>query len=271
MVFRQRNSQRFEMDMSAAEVKRAAWHSLPLLPLPRRAQRLGNPRALPAGRRRQAPLGLPRRRGALHLRRAVQAGQHRACAGAPRAGRRACRRRLCARHRRRRRGPGDLGPRRHECRHRHRHGLHGFDPDGDRHRAGAHAGHRTGRLPGVRHRGHHAPGRQAQLPGQGRARPGADDEEGLPHRPHRPSGPGGGGHPEGRLAEDRALPLPRTVEMRSYNPVKKGHGGQIRKAVQLLLQAKRPYIYTGGGVILGNASAELRNWSTCWAFPAPTR
>src|SRR6201996_4455302 len=36
---------------------------------------------------------------------------------------------------------------------------------------------------------------------------------------------------------------PDHVEMRSYNPVKKGHGGQIRKAVQLLLQAKRPYIY----------------------------
>ena len=51
---------------------------------------------------------------------------------------------------------------------------------------------------------------------------------------------------------------PATVEMRSYNPVRKGHGGQIRKAVQLLLAAKRPYIYTGGGVILGNASAELR-------------
>ena len=41
--------------------------------------------------------------------------------------------------------------------------------------------------------------------------------------------------------------------MRSYNPVRKGHGGQIRKALQLLLNAKRPYIYTGGGVLLGNA------------------
>ncbi len=51
---------------------------------------------------------------------------------------------------------------------------------------------------------------------------------------------------------------PERVEMRSYNPVRKGHGGQIRKAMQLLLAAKRPYIYTGGGVILGNASAELR-------------
>ncbi|HUP06448.1 MAG TPA: thiamine pyrophosphate-binding protein, partial [Caldimonas sp.] len=51
---------------------------------------------------------------------------------------------------------------------------------------------------------------------------------------------------------------PPTVEMRSYNPVRKGHAGQIRKAVQLLLNAKRPYVYTGGGVVLGNASAELR-------------
>jgi acetolactate synthase I/II/III large subunit len=60
---------------------------------------------------------------------------------------------------------------------------------------------------------------------------------------------------------------PETVEMRSYNPVKKGHGGQIRKAVQLLLSAKRPYIYTGGGVILGNASAELRELVDLLGYP----
>lgn len=60
---------------------------------------------------------------------------------------------------------------------------------------------------------------------------------------------------------------PETVEMRSYNPVKKGHGGQIRKAVQLLLSAKRPYIYTGGGVILGNASAELRQLCDLLGYP----
>jgi acetolactate synthase-1/2/3 large subunit len=58
---------------------------------------------------------------------------------------------------------------------------------------------------------------------------------------------------------------PSSIEMRSYNPVRKGHGGQIRKALQLLLSAKRPYIYTGGGVLLGNASHELRAWSICWA------
>jgi acetolactate synthase-1/2/3 large subunit len=60
---------------------------------------------------------------------------------------------------------------------------------------------------------------------------------------------------------------PDHVEMRSYNPVKKGHGGQIRKAVQLLLSAKRPYIYTGGGVILGNASAELRELCDLLGYP----
>ena len=60
---------------------------------------------------------------------------------------------------------------------------------------------------------------------------------------------------------------PASVEMRSYNPVKKGHGGQIRKAAQLLLGAKRPYIYTGGGVVIGNASAELRALVDLLGFP----
>ncbi|MBK8526592.1 MAG: acetolactate synthase 3 catalytic subunit [Rubrivivax sp.] len=60
---------------------------------------------------------------------------------------------------------------------------------------------------------------------------------------------------------------PDSIEMRSYNPVRKGHGGQIRKALQLLLAARRPYIYTGGGVILGNASAELRELVDLLGFP----
>ncbi len=64
-----------------------------------------------------------------------------------------------------------------------------------------------------------------------------------------------------------AFHYPDTIEMRSYNPVRKGHGGQIRKAVQLLLQAKRPYIYTGGGVVLGNASAELRELVNLLGYP----
>jgi acetolactate synthase I/II/III large subunit len=63
------------------------------------------------------------------------------------------------------------------------------------------------------------------------------------------------------------IPQPEKVEMRSYNPVRKGHGGQIRKALQLLLAAKRPYIYTGGGVILSNASAELRQLVDLLGYP----
>ena len=60
---------------------------------------------------------------------------------------------------------------------------------------------------------------------------------------------------------------PAQIEMRSYNPAKKGHSGQIRKAVQLLLAAKRPYVYSGGGVILGNASAELRQLIDLLGYP----
>jgi len=50
---------------------------------------------------------------------------------------------------------------------------------------------------------------------------------------------------------------PKEVALRSYNPIVKGHQGQIRKAVQMLLSAERPMIYTGGGVILGEASEAL--------------
>ena len=51
---------------------------------------------------------------------------------------------------------------------------------------------------------------------------------------------------------------PREIKMRSYSPTQRGHQGQIRQAVDLMLAAKRPVIYTGGGVVLGEASAELR-------------
>ncbi|GAB4181370.1 MAG: acetolactate synthase 3 catalytic subunit [Rhodocyclaceae bacterium] len=50
---------------------------------------------------------------------------------------------------------------------------------------------------------------------------------------------------------------PKSIAMRSYNPVTKGHQGQIRKAVQLLLEAKRPMVYAGGGVILSGAAEAL--------------
>ena len=60
---------------------------------------------------------------------------------------------------------------------------------------------------------------------------------------------------------------PASIAMRSYKPVRKGHGGHIRKALQLLLGAKRPYVYTGGGVLLSNASAELRTLVDMLGYP----
>jgi acetolactate synthase-1/2/3 large subunit len=60
---------------------------------------------------------------------------------------------------------------------------------------------------------------------------------------------------------------PETLEMRSYNPVVKGHSGQIRKAISLLQEAQRPYIYTGGGVILADAAPELKEFADLLGYP----
>jgi len=60
---------------------------------------------------------------------------------------------------------------------------------------------------------------------------------------------------------------PETLEMRSYSPVVKGHSGQIRKAVALLQEAERPYIYTGGGVILADAAPELKEFADLLGYP----
>jgi acetolactate synthase-1/2/3 large subunit len=60
---------------------------------------------------------------------------------------------------------------------------------------------------------------------------------------------------------------PEELTMRSYNPVLRGHSGQIRKAVSLLLEAERPFIYTGGGVILSDAAPELKAFVDALGYP----
>jgi acetolactate synthase I/II/III large subunit len=60
---------------------------------------------------------------------------------------------------------------------------------------------------------------------------------------------------------------PKSVPMRSYNPVVKAHQGQIKKAVNLILNAERPIIYSGGGVILGNASEQLNKFVDLLGYP----
>ncbi len=61
---------------------------------------------------------------------------------------------------------------------------------------------------------------------------------------------------------------PKSVSMRSYNPTSKGHAGQIKKAAQMLLEAKRPMIYTGGGVVLGNAAPQVTELVRLLGYPA---
>lgn len=60
---------------------------------------------------------------------------------------------------------------------------------------------------------------------------------------------------------------PKKVSMRSYNPSVKGHKGQIKKALELMLMARRPILYTGGGVVLGEASGELVELTKKLGFP----
>lgn len=60
---------------------------------------------------------------------------------------------------------------------------------------------------------------------------------------------------------------PEQVHLRSYQPVVKGHPGQIKRAVELLLTAKKPMIYTGGGVVLSNASDALRTFVRKLGYP----
>jgi acetolactate synthase-1/2/3 large subunit len=63
--------------------------------------------------------------------------------------------------------------------------------------------------------------------------------------------------PKDITAEESVFEYPSEIELRSYHPVEKGHQGQITKALELLISSKKPMVYTGGGVVLGDASEEL--------------
>ncbi len=73
--------------------------------------------------------------------------------------------------------------------------------------------------------------------------------------------------PKDITAQFAKFSYPKTVEMRSYNPILKGHTGQIKKAVNLILNAKRPMLYTGGGVVLGDAADQLVKLTRKLGYP----
>ena len=73
--------------------------------------------------------------------------------------------------------------------------------------------------------------------------------------------------PKDITAEKAEYIYPKSLSMRSYQPVTQGHTGQIRKAVQVLLAAKRPVIYTGGGIILSDCSDKLAELVRLLGYP----
>jgi acetolactate synthase-1/2/3 large subunit len=73
--------------------------------------------------------------------------------------------------------------------------------------------------------------------------------------------------PKDITAQKADYHYPEQISMRSYNPVHIGHAGQIKRAVKLMLGARRPMFYTGGGVILGNAAEPLAELARLLDFP----
>ena len=73
--------------------------------------------------------------------------------------------------------------------------------------------------------------------------------------------------PKDVTADSCEYEYPKQVDMRSYSPVVKGHPGQIKKASKLILSAKKPMIYSGGGVILSEASSELTEFARILNYP----
>ena len=60
---------------------------------------------------------------------------------------------------------------------------------------------------------------------------------------------------------------PSSVNMRSYNPTKAGHKGQIKRAVKMLAEAKKPVLYLGGGAVLSNGSTQVRRLAELFSLP----
>ncbi|HSM29041.1 MAG TPA: acetolactate synthase 3 large subunit [Thioalkalivibrio sp.] len=73
--------------------------------------------------------------------------------------------------------------------------------------------------------------------------------------------------PKDVTAQTCVFEYPKQIKMRSYNPTTRGHGGQIRKALELILSAKKPMLYTGGGIILGQASEALTEFTRKLGYP----
>ncbi len=73
--------------------------------------------------------------------------------------------------------------------------------------------------------------------------------------------------PKDITGEKTTFTYPSEIDMRSYNPTVIGHSGQIKRAVEMIQKAERPMIYTGGGVVIGNGSKQLRTFTRALGYP----
>ena len=164
---------------------------------------------------------------------------------------------------------GDLGPRRHQPRHRDRRRDHGLGPDRVHHRPGPHRPDRHRRLPGGRRQRHHAADRQALDDGQGPA-PHPRVHPRRPSTSPRPAAPArcwSTSRRTSRAPTSSTSPRTEPVELPGYKPSTEGNIKQIRIAAKALANSQRPVIYSGGGVINANASEELREFCLSDNFP----
>jgi acetolactate synthase-1/2/3 large subunit len=76
--------------------------------------------------------------------------------------------------------------------------------------------------------------------------------------------------PKDVMAGKTSFEYPKKVNMRSYNPHTEGHMKQIEKAAEMIMKAKRPVLYVGGGAIMSNASEELRKLAHKTRIPVTT-
>ena len=174
-----------------------------------------------------------------------------------------------ARHRRRRRRAGHLGPGRHQCRDRHRDRLHGLDPDGHHHRSGADATRSAWTPSRVRHRGHHAPASKHNFLVRTCAT--------WPRRSRRPSHrrPPAGGPvvvdiPKD-VAEDRAVHYPE-VGMRSLQPgAQRATAGRSARRCSCCSRRDGRWSTPAAVWCWPTRRAELRELVELLGCPAPTR
>ena len=134
------------------------------------------------------------------------------------------------------------------------------------------ANDRHRRLPGGRHPRHHDADHQAQLPHHERRRdPGARSREAFHIAGTGRPGPGARRHLQGRAAGgDRVRRGRETIDLPGYRPVTRPHAKQVREAARMIVEAKRPVLYVGGGIIKSRAHAELLRLAELTGIPVTT-